>query len=164
MAKVLNVHESDVQSFIREGGAVNDLLNDVAKGVKVYAVSYISAGHVRSGRLLRGQFWNRAKLEGPLQGVARAGSSAKHSTYFHDGTGTILGHPFLLVPKSRRAAHTNTAFSGAGAQVFAEWASRSDKHKARGKPFRRKDMVRGQSSKPFLKEGLAASLASQRLK
>ena len=164
MARFLNIHEEAVQSYIREGGAVADLLNDVAKGTKAYSVAYITAGHVRSGRLLRSLFWNRSKLEGPLQGVARAGASAKHATYFHEGTGPwIAGHPHMVVPKNRKAAHTNIAFSGAGAQKLAEWGSRSLKQQARGKGVFRADLVRGQRSKPFLTEGLAASMAAQRL-
>jgi hypothetical protein len=168
MARFINVHEEAVQSYIREGGAAAGLLNNVTKGVKAYSVSYISAGHVRSGRLVRSLWWNRSKLEGPLQGVARAGASAKHALWFHDGTagggtGWIAGHPHMIVPKNRRAAHTNLAFSGAGAQKLAEWGSRSVKQQARGKGVMRRDLVRGQRAKPFLTEGLAASLASQRL-
>lgn len=164
MAYFLNIHEEPVQSYIRPGGPVAHLLDDVARGTKAYSVAYISAGHVRSGRLLRSLFWNRAKLDGPLQGVARAGASAKHAVYFHEGTGPwIKGHPHMVVPKSRRAAHTNIAFSGAGAQKLAEWGSRSQKHQARGKGVFRADLVRGQRAKPFLQEGLAASMAAQRL-
>lgn len=163
-----DIDESAVQAFIREGGEVADLLNNVSKGVKVYSVAYISAGHVRSGRLLGSLWWNRTKLEGPLQGVARAGSSAKHAIYFHDGTagngaGYITGHPHMVVPKNRKAAHTNIAFSGAGAQKLAESGSRSTKQQARGKGVFRADKVRGQRAKPFLTEGLAASMAAQRL-
>jgi hypothetical protein len=163
-----DIHEEAVQSYIREGGEVANLLNDVSRGVKVYSVAYISAGHVRSGRLLRSLWWNRSKLEGPLQGVARAGASAKHAIWFHEGTagggaGYIAGHPHMVVPKSRKAAHTNIAFSGAGAQKLAEWGSRSTKQQAQGKGVFRADLVRGQRSKPFLKEGLAASMAAQRL-
>lgn len=164
MPTFLDIHEEAVQSYIREGGAVADLLNDVARGTKAYGVAYISAGHVRSGRLLRSLWWNRSKLTGPLQGVARAGASAKHAVYFHEGTGPwISGHPHMVVPKSRRAANTNPAFSGAGAQKLAEWGSRSPAQQKGGKGVFRADTVRGQRSKPFLKEGLAASLASQRL-
>lgn len=164
MAKFLNIHEEAVQSYIREGGEVNDLLNDVAKGVKTYSVTYISAGHVRSGRLLRGLFWNRAKLTGPLQGVARAGSSARHTMWFHDGTGPLIsGHPHMIVPKNRRAAHTSLAFSGAGAEQLAKWGRRSGPLQKSGKGVTRETVVRGQRAKPFLTEGLAASLASRGL-
>ena len=164
MAYFYNVHESVVQSYIRPGGAVAHILDDVAKGTKAYSVAYITAGHVRSGRLLRSLWWNRAKLEGPLEGVARAGASAKHAIFFHEGTRAVInGHPHMVVPKSRKAAHTNIAFSGAGAQKLAEWGSRSVKAQARGKGVFRADLVRGQRRKPFLQEGLAASLAAQRL-
>lgn len=164
MAYYYNIHEEAVQSYIRPGGSVAHLLDDIGRGVKAYSVAYISAGHVRSGRLLRGLWWNRAKLEGPLQGVARAGGSAKHTIYFHEGTGPwITGHPHMVVPKSRHAAHTNVAFSGAGAQKLAEWGSRSVKQQALGKGVFRADVVRGQRRKPFLQEGLAASMAAQRL-
>lgn len=165
MAKFLNIDEEAVQSYIRTGGPVNDLLNDVAKGVRTYSVAYITAGHVRSGRLLRGLWWNRAKLTGPLQGVARAGSSAKHTMYFHEGTGPVIGgRPHMVVPKNRRAAHTNTAFSGAGAQQLARASKRSKPQQAMGKGVMRKDTVRGQKAKPFLDIGLKVSLAKQRLK
>lgn len=172
MAQFLNIHEEAVQSYIREGGPVNALLNDVAQGVKAESIVYLNSGrggnrsggnHVRSGRLKRGLWWNRAKLVGPLQGVARAGSSAKHTMYFHQGTGTIV-HPNMIVPKDRRAKHTNLAFRGAGAQQLAAWKGRSERQQARGKGVKFKNQVRGQWAKPFLTEGLASSLAKQRLK
>jgi hypothetical protein len=159
----LDIHEEAVQSYIREGGEVNDLLNDVAKGGYTYSRVYISNGHMRSGRLFRGQFWNRAKLEGPLQGVARFGSSAKHTLYFHDGTGRIT-HPNMIVPRNRHAAHTNLAFRGAGEEQLAKWKGRTDRQKARGKGVWFLNSVSGQRAKPFLVEGLAVSLAKQRLK
>ena len=160
MAEYLNIDDAAVQSFIRGNGEVAVELNDVAKGVKTYGVGFISAGHVRSGRLLRGQWWNRTKATGPLQGVARAGSSARHTIYFHDGTagdgaGFIRGKPYMVVPKGR-AAHTNPAFSGAGAQLLAKNAGRKG-----GKGVKREEYVRGQRSKPFLQKGLAVSLAKQ---
>lgn len=161
--KFLNIHEEAVQSYIREGGEVADLLNDVARGTYHFGQRYIANGHVRSGRLLRGLFWNRSKLSGPLQGTARAGSSAKHTTYFHDGTGTI-NHPNMIVPKNRHAAHTSLAFKGAGAEQLAKWKGKTSKQKARGKGVTFKNSVSGQRAKPFLTLGLAASLAKQGLK
>lgn len=166
------VHEEAVQSYIREGGEVNDLLNDVGKGVKTYSIGYLEGGkggnrtggnHVRSGRLLKGLWWNRAKLEGPLQGVARAGSSARHTLFFHEGTSHI-SHPNMVVPRDKRAKHTNIAYSGAGAQKLGEFAKKSKEAQKSGKGVTRKHDVKGQWAKPFLREGLAASLASQRLK
>ena len=160
MAEYLNIDDAAVQSFIRGNGEVAVELNDVAKGVKTYSAAYISAGHVRSGRLLRGLWWNRTKATGPLQGVARAGSSARHTLYFLEGTAEngagYIHHPNMVVPK-RRTAHTNPAFSGAGAQLLAQNAGRKG-----GKGVKRMDRVRGQRAKPFLEEGLAASLAEQR--
>lgn len=169
---VVVIDDAAVGSYIGEGGAVSNLLNDVARGVKVYAVAYLNSGkggnrsggnHVRSGRLRGGQFWNRTHRTGPWTGSALAGSSAKHTRYFHEGTGPI-SHPNMIVPKNRRAAHTSLAFSGAGAEQLAKWAGRSDKQRARGKGVTRKSEVKGQWRKPFLDEGLAVSLAKQRLK
>ena len=154
----LDVDEAAVQRFIRTGGEVADLLDGVASETKAYSVAYISKGHIRSGRLLRGLWWNRTKAEGPLQGKASAGSSARHTPYFHDGTPAIIyGNPHMVVPK-RRTAHTNPAFSGAGAQLLARNSGRKG-----GKGVTRKDTVRGQRAKPFLKEGLAVSLANHGL-
>lgn len=163
MAKFLSVgrtdiHEEAVQSYIREGGEVSDLLDGVASGVKAYSASYISAGHVRSGRLLRGLWWNRTKSTGPLTGKSSAGSSARHTIYFHDGTGPVIhGNPHMVVPK-RRTAHTNPAFSGAGSQLLNKNAALKG-----GKGVTRRDTVRGQRAKPFLTEGLAVSLANHGL-
>jgi hypothetical protein len=167
MAQFLNIHEHAVRAYINEGGEVSGLLNDVAKGVKTYSTAYIMNGHVRSGRLLRGLFWNRSKLTGPLTGVARAGSSAKHTAYFHDGTASggagYISHRNMIVPKNRHAAHTNLAFKGAGAEQLAKWKGRTSKQQKRGKGVWFLNRVRGQRSKPFLREGLAVSLAKQRL-
>lgn len=167
MGKFLNIHEEAVQSYIREGGEVNKLLNDVAQGTFHHSQRYISNGHTRSGRLFRGLFWNRAKLTGPLQGVARAGSSAKHTLYFHEGTaGNGAGYIVsknMIVPRNRHAAHTNLAFKGAGAEQLAKWSKRSATQQERGMGVKFKNQVRGQRAKPFLKEGLAVSLAKQRL-
>jgi hypothetical protein len=159
-----DIDEAAVRSYIREGGEVHDLLSEVSRGVKTYSVGYITGrNHIRSGRLLRGLWWNRTKTTGPLTGVARAGSSARHTRYFHDGTGTIV-HPNMVVPKNRKAANNNPAYSGAGAEQLAKWAGRSDKQKLRGKGVTRENTVRGQRAKPFLTEGLAYSMAVQRLK
>lgn len=167
MAKFLNIHERAVRAYIDEGGEVSGLLNDVAKDTYHYSQRYISNGHIRSGRLFRGLFWNRSKLVGPLQGVARAGASARHASWFHDGTafggaGLIMGKN-MIIPKNRHAAHTNLAFSGAGAEQLAKFKGRSARQKLRGRGVSFKDSVRGQRSKPFLRQGLVASLAKQGL-
>lgn len=159
----VKVNDAAVDSFIRTGGAVADELDDVARGVNQYAIGYISAGHVRSGRLLKGQWWNKTKSEGPLRGVSRAGSSARHTMWFHDGTaggGAGFIQPkgkFMVVPLRRGTPHFNTKFAGAGSETVASNAGR----KAKG--VSRETHVRGQRSKPFLKEGLAHSLRRQGL-
>lgn len=170
---VVVIDDEAVQSYIREGGAVSNLMNDVAKGVKTYSVTYLNTGaggnrsggnHVRSGRLRKGLFWNRTKTTGPWTGSALAGSSAKHTRYFHEGTKAEISHPNMIVPKNKRAPHTSLAFSGAGAEQLAIWAGRTEKQQARGKGVTRKSSVKGQWRKPFLDEGLAVSLAKQGLK
>jgi len=167
MAKFLNIHEHAVRAYIDEGGEVSGLLNDVAQGTFRYSQRYIMNGHMRSGRLYRGLWWNRSKLTGPLTGVARAGSSAKHTAYFHDGTASggagLIMHRHMIVPKNRHAAHTNLAFKGAGAEQLAKWKGRSSRQKKRGKGVWFLNSVRGQRAKPFLREGLAVSLAKQAL-
>lgn len=156
---VLDIHEEAVQSYIRTGGEVADLLDDVARGVKRYSERFISNGHYRSGRLYRGLFFNKTKAEGPLQGFSRAGSSARHTEHFYFGTAGngagYISHPNMIVPKNRNAAHTNLAFKGAGAEQLAQ---------ARGnREVTKQSKVRGQRGKPFLEQGLAVSLAEQRL-
>jgi hypothetical protein len=163
MAKFLNIHEHAVRAYIDEGGEVSGLLNDVAQGTFHYSQRYISNGHIRSGRLFRGLWWNRSKLTGPLTGVARAGSSAKHTAYFHDGVEGMIVHHKMIVPKNRHAAHTNLAFRGAGAEQLAKWKGRSARQQKRGKGVWFLNAVRGQRAKPFLREGLAVSLAKQAL-
>lgn len=163
----VNVDESAVRSFIRTGGAVADQLDDVARGVKTFSIEYISTGqgktpgratHIRSGRLLRSLWINKTKAEGPLTGVARAGSNARHVLYFHNGTPSIISHPNMVVPKRPGVAHTNLSFAGAGSQKLHENAE-----KKRGKGVKRRDWVRGQHAKPFLEEGLTAALVAERL-
>lgn len=151
-----DVNEAAVQSFIREGGAVADLLNDVAQDTWKHGRS-VALKHARSKRLWGGIFWNRVRSEGPYQGVSLVGSSAKHTRYFHDGTSEII-HEKMIVPVYRRKAHTNPAFKGAGSQTMAENASK------KWKGTKRKDRVRGQRAKPFLAEGLAYSLVKRGLK
>lgn len=151
-----DVNEAAVQSFIREGGEVNTLLNNVAQTAWTHGRK-VALKHARSKRLWGGVFWNRVRPEGPYQGVALVGSSAKHTRYFHDGT-AYISHPKMIVPINRRKAHTNTAFKGAGSQTMAENAA------SKWKGTKRKDGVRGQKAKPFLNEGLAIGLAKQGLK
>lgn len=163
MPSHLNIHEEAVQSYIRPGGSVHALLDDVARGTYHFSQAYVGAGHIRSGRLLRGLFWNRAKLTGPLSASAKAGSSARHTKYFMEDTrGKVIGHPYMVIPK-RRSAHTNPAFSGAGAQKLAEWGRKSPGQKKAGKGVFRATEVRGYGANPFLQEGLAVAMAAQRV-
>jgi hypothetical protein len=157
----LDIHEGAVQRYILPGGEVAEILDSVAWETKEYGVAYISAGHVRSGRLLKGMYYNRVKPEGPLTGFSRAGNSARHAVYFHEGTGPVItaNGPFMIVPRNRRAANTNTAFSGAGAERYAAYKA----NKNLGKGVTGRKTVRGQRSKPFLKEGLRAAMASHGL-
>lgn len=167
MPNYLNIHERKVRAFIDTGGEVNDLLNDVAQDTWRFSQRYISNGHIRSGRLFKSLYWNRAKLTGPLTGVARAGASARHSLYFHDGTASggagFISHHKMIVPKNRNAANYSTAFKGAGAEQLAKWKGRTAKQQKRGKGVWFLDRVRGQRAKPFLREGLAVSLAKRGL-
>jgi hypothetical protein len=166
MPNYLNIHERAVRAYIDEGGEVSGLLNDVAQDTWRFSQRYVSP-HNRSGRLFRSLYWNRSKLTGPLQGVARAGASARHSLYFHDGTASggagFISHRNMIVPKNKHAANHNSAFKGAGAEQLATWKGRTSKQKARGKGVWFMNRVRGQRAKPFLREGLAVSLAKQRL-
>jgi len=162
------VHEEAVQSYIRVGGEVNDLLNAVAQDANIYNKRYVSNGHVRSGRLLGGLTWNRAKLTGPLQGNARIISAANHTDYFNEGTASngtgMIMHPNMIVPRNRNAKHTNTRFKGAGAEQLAVWKGRSERQQKRGKGVYFMNAVRGQRAKPFMREGLTYSLAKHGLK
>lgn len=155
-----DVNEAAVQSFIRDGGAVANLLNDVAQDTFQHG-RRVALRHARSKRLWGGIFWNRTKTTGPYTGSALAGSSAKHTRYFHDGTAGngagYISHPKMIVPINKRKAHTNPAFKGAGSQTMAENAS------SKWKGTKRKDKVKGQIRKPFLTEGLAVSLAKRGL-
>jgi hypothetical protein len=166
-----DIHEEAVQSYIRAGGEVNDLLNVVAQGTAAYGKAYVAAGHVRSGRLLKGIGWNRTKLTGIYTGQAIAYSSAKHTIFFHEGTRaeiTGIRGP-MVVPRSNRAAHTNLYYAGAGAEKLAMWSREKAARTAhggknmKGKGVIRKDSVRGQRAKPFLTQGLSVSMASQGL-
>lgn len=150
-----DVNEAAVQSFIREGGEVNKMLNNISQTAFRHGRK-VALKHKRSGRLWGGIFWNRVRPEGPYQGVSLVGSSAKHTRYFHDGT-SYISHPKMIVPINPKKAHTNIAFKGAGSQTMAENANK------KWKGTRRKDGVRGQVAKPFLTEGLARGFAKEGL-
>lgn len=158
----LDIHEDEVRRYIEPGGEVAEILDAVAWDTKEYGRVYIANGHVRSGRLLKSLYYNRVKPEGPLTGFSRAGASARHAVYFHEGTGPeITAHgPFMIVPRNRRAANTNTAFKGAGAERYAAYKANN----SLGKGVIGRKTVSGQRSKPFLREGLSAAMAMHGLK
>jgi hypothetical protein len=157
----LDIHEGAVRRYIEPGGEVAEILDSVAFDTKQYGMVYIGNGHVRSGRLLKSLYYNRVKPEGPLTGFSRAGASARHAIYFHEGTGPVItaNGPFMIVPRNRRAANMNTAFSGAGAERYAAYKA----NKNLGKGVVGRKTVRGQRAKPFLQEGLRAAMASHGL-
>jgi hypothetical protein len=158
----VDIHEEAVQAYIRPGGEVNDLLWEISRDTRDYSASFIMRGnHMRSRRLLNGLYASGLpKPTGALTAVARAGSRAKHTIYFHDGTRDgITGHPHLVVPKRRGVPHTNTRYAGAGAQLLGEFGKGTRKNKGVWRP----DGVRGQRSKPFLRDGLRFAMAKHGL-
>lgn len=160
----LIIHEEAVASHIQPGGPVHGLLRDIAYDTRDWGKAYVADGHVRSGRLLRGIAAAQPQSTGPLQAASRASSSARHTIFFMEKTADIIkGNPHLVVPK-RRAAHTNPAFSGAGAQKLAEWGKKSAGQQKGGKGVFRPDFVKGYRAHPFLQEGLQFSLAKHGLK
>jgi hypothetical protein len=165
----LVIDEMAVQSFIRTGGPVNDLLNDVARDAHIIAKGYLDVGryggnisgsHNRSGRLKKGVQWNRAKDTGPLTAKARLFSTARHTPYFMEGTRAVIEHVFMLVPKKEFFPHM-TLSKGAGTDLYRIWNA-ADRPK-RGRGFYRAKSVRGQRAKPFLEDAKHAALISHRL-
>lgn len=154
----LDVHETAVQAFIREGGEVRSLMNKVAAEGEIEARLILARGeygsrngsHNRSGALSRSVFHNRAKDTGPLQAFYRIGASAKHAKWFVYGTpGTIFATNewgYMLVPRKVTAQHSRKS-KGAGSELFAAWDARGRKGR---KGFVRRDSVSGQEGKPFL--------------
>lgn len=154
---VVDIHEEAVQSYIRPGGEVSEELWKVVRDTRDDAKLRVA---VRSGRLKRGIGANRPQLEGPLQGVARAYSSARHTLWYHDGTGengtrTIRSakrgwNSGMYVPVNQRAAHTlYPKYAGAGTQTIG----------TKSGPAFFADEVMGQRAKPFLEEAFNASRA-----
>ena len=158
----VDIHETEVQAFIRPGGNVNDLLNRMAGHGRRYSYLYILGGHVRSGRLLGGLFSNLAKDTGPLTAFSRFGSSAKHTWYFMSDTlPTVSGSPFMLVPKFRGTMHVSPATKGAGSDLYLAWNAAGRPKRGRG--FYRAQTVSGYRAHPFLAEGRIYSFAKERL-
>lgn len=164
------VNDPAVQSYIRPGGEVRDLVNDLTQTAHGLARSYLLLGkygsrngnHIRSGRLYGGTQWRRAKDSGPLSAYATLYNNAKHVDYFMVGTrGTIRPHgPYLLVPRKvgamQRSAHTK----GAGTELYLAWKGRNKKGV---KGFFQAKKVRGQKAKPFLEDAKDAAFVSRGL-
>lgn len=166
-----DVHEHQVQAFIREGGEVRQLMNKVATEAEVEARLLLARGaygsrngsHNRSGRLSRGVYHNRVKDTGPLQGFFRLGSKAKHSRYFIMGTGPIMGKGpwgYMLVPRKIGVPQRSAASKGAGSELYKAWVARGKKGR---KGFFQKDMVQGQRGKPFLSDARRTVMAANGL-
>ena len=161
MARVrVDVNDAAVQSYIRAGGEVNNLIRDVVYDTRDFSQAFVANGHVRSGRLLKGIQAAQPSPSGPWSETGRVTSSARHTRYFHDGTtGPITGNPHLVVPRHRGVAHTNRAYSGAGAQLLGEFG----KGKSKTKGVFRPNSVRGQAAKPFLPISLRRAMVKHGL-
>lgn len=164
------VNDAGVQSYIRPGGEVRDLVNDLTQEAHVLARSYLLLGkygsrngnHIRSGRLYGGTQWRRAKDSGPLSAYATLYNNAKHVDYFMKGTRNTIrpNGPYLLVPRKvgamQRSAHTK----GAGSELYLAWKGREKKGY---KGFFQAKKVRGQRAKPFLEDAKDAAFVSRGL-
>lgn len=172
LVKRYSIDESAVQSYIRPGGKVYDILFEVTADTKRFSQVYIQtnqggtpgqSSHVRSGRLLKGIQSTNPKATGPLTSAGEVRSTARHTLYFHDGvTGPITAR-YMFVPKDRGTPHTNRSTTGAGAQLYRAWAGAGSDPEEDKRFFRTKS-VRGQKAKPFLVESKDAALAKQGLK
>jgi len=158
MAKFLyvnrfDIHEEEVQAFIRAGGEVNTLLTDIAQTAKREAYLFLlGGGHYRSGRLIDGLNYRRAIDTGPLQAASRISSSAKHTKYFMYDTGPIITggkFGFMLVPRHHgKQPHKSPTTKGAGSELFMSWVADG---KPQARPFKRRTEVRGYIGRPFLR-------------
>jgi hypothetical protein len=166
------INDPGVQSYIRPGGEVRDLVNDLAREAHALARSYlllgkygsVSGNHIRSGRLYGGTNWNRAKDSGPLSAYATLYNNANHVHYFMSGTtGPITGKGpwgYMLVPRKVGAMQRSSNSKGAGSELYAAWKARGKKG-YRG--FYRMDEVAGQKAKPFLEDAKDAAFISRGL-
>jgi len=170
MAKRVDIHEAAVQSYIRPGGEVRDLLNDIVRDANRIARLYLvtnkyggrNGSHVRSGRLLGGTLHRLAKDTGPLSAMSTLYNNAKHVRYFMEGTrGTILPNgPYMLVPRKVGVPQRSARSKGAGSELYAAWNSRGRKGI---KGFYQAQAVSGQRAKPFLEDAKDAAMAAKGL-
>jgi hypothetical protein len=162
----LFIHEPAVQSFIRIGGPVRGHINDVARDASIEASLILARGtygsrngsHNRSGRLTRGNKWNRAKDTGPLTATAEFYNNTKHVWYFMEGTtGPITATGpwgYLLVPRHPRGQFSSRS-KGAGSELYAAWKGREKKGV---KGFFQAQSVAGQKPKPFMRAALRTAM------
>lgn len=160
----LFIHEHEVQAYIRPGGEVRDLINDIARDARTEARLILVRGkygsrngnHVRSGRLSGANNWNRAKDTGPLTATSVFYNNAKHVWYFMEGTrGTIKPHgPYMIVPRKITPQYSRHS-KGAGSELFAAWNARGRKG---FKGFFQAKRVRGQRAKPFMVDALRTAM------
>lgn len=166
-----DVHEHQVQAYIRPGGELRDLMNKVALEAEVESRLILARGeygsrngsHNRSGRLSRSVYYNRVKDTGPLQGFYRLGARASYARYFIKGTGPIFGKGpwgYMLVPRKIGVPKRSPGSKGAGSELYAAWVARGKKGR---KGFFQKDMVRGQDGKPFLSRGNRRAMSANGL-
>ena len=164
----LDIHENQVQAFIRPGGELRELMNKTGREAEATAKLYLvtnryggrNGRHVRSGRLLGGTYHNRVKDTGPLTGFYRVGASAKHARYFILGTGPAIVGSNMLVPRKIGAPQRSPASKGAGSELYAAWNARGRKGI---KGFFRMDVVSGQRGKPYLTDANRAAMAANGL-
>jgi hypothetical protein len=155
-----DIHEHEVQAFIRKGGEVNTLLTDIAKDAKRFKyLRLIGGGHIRSGRLIGGLNHRQAIDTGPLQAASRISSSAKHTTYFMYDTGPVITakgpQGFLLVPRyNKKQPQMSPASKGAGSELFMSWKAAG---KPQARPWKRRTEVRGYAGIPFMMDARDAA-------
>ena len=170
MVSRVDIHEAEVQAFIRTGGEVREILNEVVRDANRIARMYLvvnkyggrNGSHVRSGRLLSGTHHWLAQDTGPMTAKSTLYNNAKHVRYFMEGTrGTIKPHgPYMLVPRKVGVPQRSRASKGAGSELYAAWAGRGKKG---FKGFYQAKKVSGQRAKPFLEDAKDAALARQGL-
>jgi len=150
----VRVNERQVTYYIAPGGEVAAELDKIARNTK--AIAQMNAP-VRTGTLKKGIQMNTTKTTGPYTGHSMVTSSARHSMWVHDGTGTITAKngPFLLVPKRNTGVHT-TRLADAGTVLFKEWEAGGKKRGTR--LFTRRQSVSGQRAQPFLKQALETAM------
>lgn len=153
---ILHIHESDVQSFIRQGGEVHDMLTRVVRNTRFLSMQEAPA---RSGRLKRSFQSKHPEQTGPYSAKGRVSNNAKHAVWVHEGTGTITSTSHMLVPMNPAAFQASKASSGAGQELFIKWAAAGKKRGDRN--FLRLMQVSGQQANPFMRRGLRRALAAE---